>query len=206
MAPGPSPDRHAPGAAAADRRLLAIAARSISHGLDAGRPWVPPAGTLDGELARPGAAFVTLELDAELRGCVGSVAPRRPLALDVAHNAYAAAFRDTRFAPLARLELDRLTISISVLGPLEPIAVQSDNALCAALRPGVDGLVLSADHRRAVFLPQVWDALPTPTTFVDALKRKGGFAPDEGLPALTAERFSIREIAAQAFADLAGIR
>jgi AmmeMemoRadiSam system protein A len=205
MAPGRSTDARAGGDAASDRRLLEIAARSIKHGLETGRPLLPPAEDLTGDMARPGATFVTLEIGDDLRGCIGTMTARRALGLDVAHNAFAAAFQDTRFERLSRAELADLSISISILGPLEPMAVRSTAELLAALRPGVDGLVLSDADRRSVFLPQVWDALPTPSAFVDALRRKGGFAPDEGPPNLTAEWFVVREVPARRFADLAEI-
>jgi hypothetical protein len=51
------------------------------------------------ELAEPGATFVTLTQGGQLRGCIGSLEAYRPLAIDVAENALAAAFRDHRFAP-----------------------------------------------------------------------------------------------------------
>jgi AMMECR1 domain-containing protein len=58
-----------------------------------------PVGTL-AELAEPGATFVTLTQRGQLRGCIGSLEAQRPLAIDVAENAIAAAFRDPRFPPL----------------------------------------------------------------------------------------------------------
>jgi len=45
-------------------------------------------------LRAPGASFVTLRLDGDLRGCIGSVEARRALGDDVTHNARAAAYRD----------------------------------------------------------------------------------------------------------------
>jgi AMMECR1 domain-containing protein len=51
-------------------------------------------------LHEPGATFVTLTRQGELRGCIGSFQAYRPLDQDVRENARAAAFRDRRFAPL----------------------------------------------------------------------------------------------------------
>ena len=49
--------------------------------------------------------------------------------------------------------------------------------LVAAIRPGVDGVVIEADRHHATFLPAVWDDLPHPQEFVDALWRKAGMTP-----------------------------
>jgi AMMECR1 domain-containing protein len=58
-----------------------------------------------------------------LRGCIGSLEAHRPLATDVAENAVAAAFRDTRFAPLSPAEFARTRVEVSLLTPPEPFAV-----------------------------------------------------------------------------------
>lgn len=124
----------------ADRqRLLVIAHASIAHGLAHGCAARIEPGQESPALQAPGAAFVTLELYGQLRGCIGSLEPHegRTLAADVSENAYAAAFRDPRFAPLSQHELAPLLISISVIGPREPIVCTSEDALLAALRPGL---------------------------------------------------------------------
>src|SRR5258708_25219764 len=88
------------------------------------------------------ASFVTLRIEGELRGCIGSVDAHRPLGDDVAHNAYAAAYRDRRFAPLADEERPRLAVEVSVLTPRVPFAAPTEEDALAALRPGVDGVYL----------------------------------------------------------------
>ena len=86
--------------------------------------------------AELGATFVTLMQDGELRGCIGSLEPRRRLGVDVHENAIAAAFRDPRFAPLARSEFAITAVEVSLLGPVEALAVGSEAELFAQLRPG----------------------------------------------------------------------
>ena len=121
------------------------------------------------------ATFVSLHhRNGELRGCIGSLEPRRPLAEDVANNARAAAFHDPRFAPVERHELPELVFEVSVLGRLEPLPARDRDSVVAALRPGVDGLLLVSGMRRATFLPQVWSSVPTPEAFLAALERKAG--------------------------------
>jgi len=123
----------------------------------------------------PGATFVTLTLDGELRGCVGSPLPRASVAQGVMDHARAAAFQDSRFAPLQRGELPRLAVEVSLLSPLRPLACAGEADLVRQLHPGVDGLALEYDGRMATFLPQVWSDLPDPRAFVAALKRKAGW-------------------------------
>jgi len=117
-------------------------------------------------LHQTGACFVTLESSGSLRGCIGSLNARRPLAEDVLHNARAAAFDDPRFPPLHGAELAGVEISISVLTPPEPFPVKNEADLLQSLRPGVDGLLLEDGAYRATFLPSVWEQLPTPAAFL----------------------------------------
>ena len=154
--------------------LIEVADGSVRHGVLNGE--APPISQdmFAAKLWRPGASFVTLKLDGQLRGCIGSLSPERPLARDVASNAFAAAFSDPRFPALRGEELDRLDIEISVLGPTRPMGVGSEAELLAALRPGTDGLILVCGSHRATFLPQVWAQLPEPQKFLDQLKQKAG--------------------------------
>ena len=169
--------------------LLSAARHAIEAGLAHGRPPMEresaPAG-----LQAPGAAFVTLTLDGQLRGCIGSLEPIQPLIDDVARNAYAAAFRDPRFPPLSLDEWPQTRISLSVLGPREALPRCDRDQLLALLRPGVDGLVLVAeDGRRATFLPSVWAQLPTPPEFLDHLLAKAGLPADTDLATLQVWRY-----------------
>ncbi|HGX92302.1 MAG TPA: AmmeMemoRadiSam system protein A [Candidatus Tenderia sp.] len=154
--------------------LLALARESIRYGLEHGTVMPVPPERYDTELQKPGACFVTLTLAAELRGCIGSLEAYRPLVVDVAHNAYAAAFSDPRFAPLSRAELAQIKTEISVLNPAEEISANSEAALLAQLRPGIDGLILQEGQRRGTFLPSVWQQLPTAAQFLTHLKLKAG--------------------------------
>ncbi|AHE98116.1 hypothetical protein THITH_07400 [Thioalkalivibrio paradoxus ARh 1] len=125
-------------------------------------------------LRRPGATFVTLRRAGRLRGCIGTLEATRPLIEDVAYNAFAAARHDPRFPPLTTNEIAGLELSIAALGQQEPLAPTSRTALLETLRAGVDGLVVRSGLRRATFLPAVWEQLPEPGDFVDALWEKAG--------------------------------
>jgi len=127
-------------------------------------------------LDRPGATFVTLTKHGELRGCIGTLEPCRPLRHDVEENTLNAAFRDPRFTPLAAAELEVTRIEVSLLGVPAPLPIAGEDDLLQRLRPGVDGVVLAFRGRRATFLPQVWESLPEPREFIAALKHKAGLA------------------------------
>jgi AmmeMemoRadiSam system protein A len=169
--------------------LLATAAASINHGLDTGAPLNVAADDYPEPLRSSTATFVTLEADGHLRGCVGSAEAHRPLIEDVAANAFAAAFRDSRFPPLTAPERDAMDVSVSLLSPPEPIEFAADDDLLEQLRPGIDGLILEWRHRRALFLPQVWTLLPTPEAFLAQLKRKALIENETAPAQISAWRF-----------------
>jgi AmmeMemoRadiSam system protein A len=129
-------------------------------------------------LGEPGASFVTLKRRDELRGCIGSLEPTRSLGRDVRRNAVAAAFHDPRFAPLELPEWTSTIIDVSVLSTPRPLAFADERALLEQVVPGLDGLILEHRGRRATFLPQVWERVPSPRDFLGELKRKAGLPAD----------------------------
>jgi len=174
--------------------LRETALSSILHGLEHGAPAPVSASDFAPLLRAPGASFVTLTRNGELRGCIGSPQAHRPLIEDVAHNAFASAFRDPRFPPLADEEIEGLAVKISVLTPPRPMTYDGEADLLGQLRPGIDGLIIDDRGRRALFLPSVWDSLRTPQEFLSYLKRKAGLAPTHWSDAFTAQRFTAVEI------------
>jgi AmmeMemoRadiSam system protein A len=121
--------------------------------------------------------------------------PVRALGDDVWHNAFASAFDDPRFPPLAPTEFAALEIEISVLSPLEPLAVASEEELRQTLVPGRDGVVLSLGRQRATFLPKVWESLSDVGDFLGELKRKAGlprgyWSPEVRIEIYRTERFA----------------
>ena len=150
--------------------LLSIARGAVEAAVRGSRP-PPPAG-LTPALREKGAAFVTLRVDGELRGCIGHVHAHVPLWRSVEETAGAAAGRDERFAPLALDELPRLAIGISVLSPLR-------RAKPEEVEIGVHGLHIRRGSASGLLLPQVavewkWDR----PTFLRETCRKAGLPPD----------------------------
>ena len=141
--------------AASRAALLALVRRAIESELSGMAPPAPPDAAE--ELQRVAGAFVTLRAveSGELRGCVGFIEPRFPLWRTVIDAAVAAALHDRRFPRVALDELASLSVHVSVLGALAPIAPE-------AVEVGLHGLVIRKGGRSGLLLPQVapehgWD-------------------------------------------------
>jgi len=169
--------------------LLPIARAAISTALGE-----PLAATEDAAwLQDPGACFVTLTRQRQLRGCIGSLEARRSLLVDVKSNAVAAALHDTRFAPLMLAELPSTSLEVSVLSPMQSLNFDTEAHALALLRPGVDGVVLQYGRYRSTFLPQVWEQLPGVQQFMAHLKQKAGLPPDFWHAGVQLQRYCVRK-------------
>ncbi len=138
-------------------------------------------------LTQYGATFVTLKRNGELRGCIGSVYPTKPLILDLIDNARNAAFQDPRFEPLSSEELANLDVTISILSSIERISFKDERDLLSKIYP--HGIVLCERDRRAVYLPVVWEQLPERDVFLNSLKEKAGLPPNYFSRSLEAYKF-----------------
>lgn len=156
--------------------LLQIAERSIAEGLENRGPTIPGPAHLPADLQRPLGSFVTLKVRGELNGCIGSIETDEPLGGSVARHAWSAAFSDPRLPQLRVADCEHLEVEISILSALDPIPADSADALLDSLRAGVDGLLIAAGRQQAVFLPAVWDQIPSAEMFVTHLFAKAGLA------------------------------
>ncbi|MGC9318324.1 MAG: AmmeMemoRadiSam system protein A [Armatimonadota bacterium] len=134
--------------------LLDLARETIKRYVTEGTVPDPPSG--DPALEQPRAVFVTLHKHGQLRGCIGSLEPREPLAAAVRSSAISAATQDPRFPPVTPEELDDLEIEISVLSPLRRVDSADEIVV------GEHGVMVADGMRRGVFLPHVapeqgWD-------------------------------------------------
>lgn len=169
--------------------VVAIARTAISRtlgvpsGTDETAPW----------LWRPGASFVTLRCEGELRGCIGTLEARRTLLEDVKANAVAAALCDARFPPLQRGEWPATRLEVSILSPLEPIQFDDEAGALARLRPGVDGMAFQSGAYRSTFRPKVWESLPEPREFMAHLKRKARLPADFWSDEVELLRYTVEE-------------
>ncbi len=95
-------------------------------------------------------AFVSLKEDGRLRGCIGTIrAVRESLAEEIMHNAVSACSEDTRFSPVEDWEVDRLTISVDVLGETEKISSPEELDVTRY------GVIVTKGGRRGLLLPNL---------------------------------------------------
>ncbi|MET0026063.1 MAG: AmmeMemoRadiSam system protein A [Candidatus Thiodiazotropha sp.] len=170
-------------------QLMEVAWDSIRHGVHHQSPSRIDPHDYPEALRVERACFVTLNRNGLLRGCIGHLEAYQPLVVDVAENAYAAAFRDPRFPPLTEAELHHLDIHISILTPSEPMHFTSEEDLLHQIRPGIDGLILVDGRHRGTFLPSVWESLPDPRDFLLHLKQKAGLPHDYWSDSLEVMRY-----------------
>lgn len=146
--------------------LLNIARQAVVAAAQGRRRWQPRTSDVPARLLCPGASFVTLHTCGRLHGCIGSVEPRLPLALDVAKNAQSAALDDPRFRPLAAEDVDDTEIEVSVLTPMQLLTYTDLDDLIRQIRPEVDGVMVGRGWQRGLLLPQVWENIPDPYDFL----------------------------------------
>ena len=160
-----------------DRRvLLDVAADVIGDAVARRDPRMPNPSDFDGRLREPGASFVTLERGDQLLGCIGSLVAAEPLVVDVARHALAAAFADPRLPPVTRNDFEEMSIKVSVLTEPRPLAAATFDELVAAVRSGVDGVLVEAGRHRATLLPSVWGHVADTEEFLAVLWHKAGLA------------------------------
>lgn len=129
------------------RALVALARESVAARVQ-GRSGVLATASVDVDAT---GVFVTVKCRGRLRGCLGVLECGRPLCDEVARCAADAASTDPRFPPIARHELDHVSVELSVLGPLERIDPRAPDAITI----GRHGLVIEQGRSRGVLLPQV---------------------------------------------------
>jgi AmmeMemoRadiSam system protein A len=135
--------------------LMRIARQSVETSVRDRKPYEPPAPSSEA-LTQERGAFVTLKERGGLRGCIGYVAPIKPLYMTVRDVARFAALEDTRFRPVAAGELGALEYEISVLSPMRRIMDTKEIVI------GQHGLLIRKGRYEGVLLPQVpveekWD-------------------------------------------------
>lgn len=154
--------------------LLSLARQSIEAAVH-GKRFEPDLASLPPRLREEGVCFVTLFMPGgELRGCIGGLEATQPLAVDVCQHAASAAMDDFRFNPVRPGEVALLQIEISRLTPPKVLEYEQPEDLPRLLCPKRDGVVLRDGFQRATFLPQVWEKLPDPETFLSQLCLKMG--------------------------------
>ena len=133
------------------------------------------------KLKKPSGVFVTIYKKVmgreELRGCIGLPYPTKPL-VEAVIEAAVSACEDPRFAPLSVNELRDIVIEVSVLTEPEEISYEDHKDLLSKITPFKDGLIISKGFYSGLFLPQVWEEIPTKEEFLSHLCLKAGLPSD----------------------------
>ena len=137
------------------------------------------------------ATFVTLKITGQLRGCIGSILPEETILENIIHNAFNAAFMDSRFSALTKKEFEHLEISVSILTRPAVLSFKNRADLISKIRQNVDGLILSYNDYRGVFLPSVWEEIDTKDEFLMALVEKAGLPRDYWTDDIRMKRFEV---------------
>ena len=140
-------------------------------------------------LSEFGAVFVTLEKNGNLRGCIGSIIPQRPLIDDIIINAQNAAYSDPRFNPVDKSEIKDLSIAVSLLSVPKPMKFKDEQDLLNQIRQNIDGIIIRDGNYQAVYLPSVWEQIPDKKMFLNSLKVKAGRSADHFSKTFEAYRF-----------------
>jgi AmmeMemoRadiSam system protein B/AmmeMemoRadiSam system protein A len=173
--------------------LLKLARKSIQYGLEHGSVMPLTEIKLSDNLKQEKNCFVTLEINGQLRGCIGTLIGKDILAQDIINNAYKAAFQDPRFRPLTKDEFQQCSVHLSILSQPEEIDFSSQQDLLDKIQPNKDGLILQTDTHRGTFLPSVWDKFSSVNDFLMALKQKAGLPPDYWSDDIQVFRYYSRE-------------
>lgn len=176
------------------KELMRVAERALAAAVIKQHQYTPSRKDYDNALFNKGASFVTLHEKEKLRGCIGSVMPKRGIARDVAENTYAAALEDNRFQPLTAENLADTKITVSLLTGFERIRYHDEADLLSKLKPGVDGVIIRDGNRQGLFLPSVWKELPDRQEFLNNLKLKAGMNPSFWSNKIKVYRFYTVEI------------
>lgn len=133
----------------------------------------------DDVLSEKRGVFVTLEIERNLRGCIGNIEAVYELEEGVRQNAVNAAFDDPRFPSLSKEEFPELEIEISILTVPKRLEYKNIDDLFKKLTPLKDGVILRKGFYGATYLPQVWEQLRDKEAFLGSLCRKAGLEFDE---------------------------
>jgi hypothetical protein len=148
---------------------------------------LPVPETLTPEMSQAAGTFVSLKMNGNLRGCIGTFVPATSnVADEVIHNAISAATRDPRFSPVTLEEFKRVEVSVDVLTPPEPVSSLGE------LNPKRYGVIVQKGERRGLLLPDI-DGVDTAERQIDIAMKKAGLT-DEDLRDGNAElyRFEVK--------------
>ncbi len=159
--------------------LLALARRTIEERLFGKEPGREDEESGSDRFLEKRGTFVTLNINKNLRGCIGHIVPYEPLIDSIRSNAINSAFDDPRFRPMSKEEWKDVKVEISILTEPKILKYSGADDLLEKLRPGIDGVIIKKGYEQATFLPQVWEQLPDKRDFLTHLCLKAGMGGNE---------------------------
>ncbi len=137
------------------------------------RKRIEPPANIPGEMRRRAGVFVSLKINGNLRGCIGTFRPcRSNIAEEIICNAISAAVADPRFSMVRTDELDDIDYKVDILSEPEKISDISE------LNPKKYGIIVAKGSRRGLLLPDL-DGVDTVEDQLRITKMKAGINTDE---------------------------
>ena len=152
---------------------IQLARQAVEAHVRTGKLLPVPAGLPEEMYQDRAGVFVSIKEDGQLRGCIGTLQAVQPsIAEEIIHNAVSSSSRDPRFPPIRSGELDRLIISVDVLGPMEEIDTPDK------LDVRRYGVVVSKGYRRGLLLPNL-EGVDTVEAQIAIARQKAGIGEEE---------------------------
>ncbi len=159
-----------------------LARKAVEKYVRFGKVMEAPRGLCREMYSRKAGVFVSIKEYGSLRGCIGTVQPgEESLAEEIIRNAISAASRDPRFSPVGEEELDRLTITVDVLGAVEKISSPAE------LDVKRYGVIVASAGSRGLLLPNL-AGVESVQEQISIAKRKAGIDEREDVEL---ERFEV---------------
>ena len=159
-----------------------LARKTIETYVRTGEKIKVPDGLPQEMYERQAGAFVSIKENGSLRGCIGTIqAVQSSIAEEIINNAISAAVKDPRFYPIEPEELDKLTISVDVLGETERIDSPDQ------LNVQRYGVIVTKGYKRGLLLPNL-EGIDTVEEQIAIAKDKAGISAQEEVDL---ERFEV---------------
>lgn len=150
-----------------------LARQTIEMYVSAGEIPKVPQGLPEEMYTHRAGAFVSIKENGGLRGCIGTIqATTRSVAEEIVQNAVSAAVKDPRFPPITCDELDKLSISVDILGETEKIASPDE------LDVKRYGVIVTKGYKRGLLLPNL-EGVNTVEEQIAIAKNKAGIGAQE---------------------------
>ena len=159
-----------------------LARKTIEAYVRTGEKIKVPDGLPQEMYERQAGAFVSIKENGNLRGCIGTIqAVQASIAEEIINNAISASSQDPRFFPIESWELDKLTISVDVLGETERIDSPDE------LDVKRYGVIVTKGYKRGLLLPNL-EGVDTVEEQIAIAKDKAGIGAQEEVEL---ERFEV---------------